>query len=272
MLDSQIVLYHNGMSSSSQKVRLVLAEKNLKWESRPVNLREGEHQHEWYRALNARAVVPTLVDGTHAIQESTVINEYLEAKFPAPSLMPKDELGKARIRLWTKQVDDSLHDGCIAVLAYAIAFRTAMLQNMDTALAQVAKIPDPFKRERRRDVLVNGLESIHVRLAIGRMDQLFEEMDGALSSSEWLTGNEFSLADLSIIPYATRMADLTLLQMAESRPRVLSWFERCKSRQSYAEAVTKWEDQVGLGMMKRAGEEHWPKVKEIGREETANAK
>jgi len=260
MSESQIVLYHNGMSSSSQKVRLCLAEKGISWTSKPVNLRDGEHQQDWYRALNPRAVVPTLIDGDQPIQESTVINEYLEAKFPSPALMPGDPFGAAKVRLWTKQVDDSIHDGCIAVLAYAVAFRTVLLNNKEAAIRQLDQIPDAFKRERRRDILERGLDSIHVKIAVMRMDHLFADIDAALSSSAWLAGDEYSLADLSLVPYVTRIADLDLLQMTAGRPRVLAWFERCKERPSYTEGVTKWEDHGVLAMMKRAGEQHWPAV------------
>ena len=38
-----LALYHNDMSSCAQKVRLCLAEKELNWESRHLNLRAGEH-------------------------------------------------------------------------------------------------------------------------------------------------------------------------------------------------------------------------------------
>ena len=40
----QIELHHNGLSSCSQKVRLVLAEKGLDFTSRDVNLVAGEQQ------------------------------------------------------------------------------------------------------------------------------------------------------------------------------------------------------------------------------------
>jgi glutathione S-transferase len=40
-------------------------------------LRAGEHQQPWYRKLNPRAVVPTLVDGDKVVPESNVILEYL---------------------------------------------------------------------------------------------------------------------------------------------------------------------------------------------------
>src|SRR5258707_11631174 len=73
-----LVLYHNGMSLCAQKVRVCLAEKGLEWESRHLVLRAGEHQQSWYRKLNRRAVVPTLVDGDRVIPESNVILEYLD--------------------------------------------------------------------------------------------------------------------------------------------------------------------------------------------------
>jgi glutathione S-transferase len=248
-----LVLYHNEMSSSSQKVRLLLAEKGLDWESRPVNLRTGEQQEEWYRKLNPRAVVPTLLDGDQALQESTVINEYLEEKFPEPPLMEKDLFARAQIRLWTKQVDEAIHDGCIAVLAFAIAFRESMLANKDAAMAQAAKIPDPFKRERRRDVLERGLASIHVDIAIDRVAQLFDEMEQSLGTRDWLVGSRYTLADVAILPYVKRLEDLAFRNMIDARPHVSAWFARCKARPGFAEGVSKWENAGVLQMMDKAG-------------------
>ena len=38
----ELELYHNDMSSCSQKVRLTLEEKNLTWKGHHMNLRKGE--------------------------------------------------------------------------------------------------------------------------------------------------------------------------------------------------------------------------------------
>jgi len=105
-----LALYHNDMSSCAQKVRLCLAEKELEWESRHLDLRAGEHQQDWYVRLNPRAVVPTLVDDDTVVPESNVINEYLEDRFPDHALMPDDAFGRAKVRLWTKQLDEGVHD------------------------------------------------------------------------------------------------------------------------------------------------------------------
>ena len=55
-------LYHNIVSTCSQKVRLVLAEKNLVYESEFLDLQRGDQFAPDYLKLNPNAVVPTLED------------------------------------------------------------------------------------------------------------------------------------------------------------------------------------------------------------------
>ena len=95
-----IELYHNAMSTCSQKVRLVLAEKGLAWTSRELDLRKSEHLAPDYLRLNPDGVVPTLVVDGAVVRESTVIVEYLDDAFPDPPLAPSDPLGKAL--LWIR--------------------------------------------------------------------------------------------------------------------------------------------------------------------------
>ena len=73
-----ITLYHNDLSSCSQKVRFVLEEKNIQWQSEEISLREGEQFNEEYVALNHKAVVPTLVHNDNVIIESAIICQYLD--------------------------------------------------------------------------------------------------------------------------------------------------------------------------------------------------
>jgi glutathione S-transferase len=59
--------------------------------------------------LNPYAKVPVLVDGDGVIYESAIINEYLEEKYPAISLLPRDELQRAKIRIWIDFFNSRIH-------------------------------------------------------------------------------------------------------------------------------------------------------------------
>src|SRR5438270_13923139 len=187
-ITAMLALYHNDMSLCAQKVRVCLAEKGLEWENRHLVLRAGEHQQPWYRKLNRRAVVPTLVDGEKVIPESNVILEYLDEAFPQPPLAPADPYGRARMRLWTKQLDEDVHDASAAILSFGIAFRHQYLDRGELGRQMLEQIPNIFKRERRRDVIEKGPQSQHFVIAVERMLQLLDEVEEALAAQPWLAG------------------------------------------------------------------------------------
>ena len=59
--------------------------------------------------LNPYAKVPVLVDGDGVIYESAIINEYLEEKYPAVPLLPRDSLRRARVRIWIDFFNSRVH-------------------------------------------------------------------------------------------------------------------------------------------------------------------
>lgn len=258
-----LTLYHNDMSLCAQKVRICLAEKSLEWENRHIVLRSGEHQKDWYRKLNRRAVVPTLIDGDKVITESNVILEYLDERFPQPSLSPKDAFSRAQMRLWTKQLDEDIHDACAAIVTFGLAFRHQYLQRGEQGKQMLEQIPNIFKRERRRDVIEKGVKSQHFRIAVQRLVQLLNEMEEALSKHQWLAGDTYSLADVAFTPYIVRLEHLNILQILDNYPRVSDWYERCKQRPSFDPAIRKWENADYLKLMHKGGDEHWREMANI---------
>jgi glutathione S-transferase len=258
-----LALYHNDMSSCAQKVRLLLAEKGLEWESRHLDLRAGEHQKDWYIKLNPRAVVPTLIDGDIVVPESNVINEYLDERFPDPPMKPVDPFGRARMRLWTKQLDEGVHDAGIAILSFGLAFRHQYISRGEAGKAMLETIPDPAKRERRRDVIEKGLDSSHFHIAIARLLTLYRDMDDALGRHTWLAGDAYSIADAAFTPYVVRLEHLDVMGLLDPTPRTADWYRRIKARPSFQDGIVRWENAGYLELMKRQGRENWPKIKEI---------
>ena len=91
-------LYTYFRSSASFRVRIALNYKGLAYEAALVSLPKGEHQAAAYKSLNPQALVPALVDDGERLIQSLAILEYLEERYPAPALLPKDPLERAYVR------------------------------------------------------------------------------------------------------------------------------------------------------------------------------
>lgn len=93
-------LYEAAISPYVQKVKMVLFEKNLEFETETLDLLAQQQHEPEYRKLNPFHRVPVLRDGSAVLFESTAIGEYLEEKYPYPPLLPHDLVLRAEARAW----------------------------------------------------------------------------------------------------------------------------------------------------------------------------
>ena len=253
-------LYHNDMSTCAQKVRLALDELGLEWESHHLKLRGDEQLQPDYLAINPKGQVPALVDGTVVVVESTVINEYLVDAHGAGRLLPRDPAGRARMRWWTRQLDDDVFHS-IATLSQAISFRHQYLANGPEVLERIlSAIPDEARRELKRRAFATGMDNPALPMAARRIDRLFADMDAALARDEWLVGDVLTLADIGIAPFVQRMNHLNQTMMFASRPHLGRWFAAIRSRPSFKSAMTDWFNPDYLTLSERTGAEARPSI------------
>lgn len=260
-------LYHHLMSTCSQKVRLVLAEKELEFESREIDLVAGEQHDADYVKLNPNHVVPTLIDDGRVLIESTLINEYLEDAYPTPSVRPLQLVDRHAMRMWTKRVDDKVHPFA-GVVTYAIGARPMVLQRTPEQIeASIAEIPDPVRRKARRSVIEHGVKSPEFAPAIAAFVALLDDMEAALETSEWLAGESISLADFAALPYVIRLDHLAMtpLLSEDERPRVADWYARIRQRPSFATAVTNWAPEALIATFRKHGADVWSDVEPMTR-------
>ncbi len=170
-------LYHNNISVCAQKVRVVLAEKNLPWTNHHLSLAKGEQLTPQFKEMNPRGVVPVLVHDGNVIVESSVICAYLDEAFPEPPLMPKNPVERATMRLWCKLPDDILHMAC-ATVSFAICFGQQLKKQMGAGLEdRLMKMPDPARRDRQRALIEKGIETPFFRDHIKVFEKTFGEME-----------------------------------------------------------------------------------------------
>ena len=102
-------LYTWFRSSAAFRVRIALNLKGLAYDMDPVSLPKAGHRAPGYAALNPQALVPTLEDGGQLLTQSLAIMEYLEEKHPSPAILPKDPIGRARVRSLSLLVACEIH-------------------------------------------------------------------------------------------------------------------------------------------------------------------
>lgn len=194
-----IQLYDFPQSPNCQKVKLVLAEKDLSYETVFVDLMNNAQRSADFLRLNPYGKVPVLIDEDEVIYDSTIINEYLDDEYPHPPLMPTGSDERARARLFEDFADNSF---------------IPQTNVLATELSKAADRIDQERIQRYRSDLVRVLEFL----------------DRHLEGKEYLV-QEFSLADVAFVPRLLVLAPLGVT-VPESLTNVMAWIERLGQRPS----------------------------------------
>jgi len=194
-----IKLYDFKSSPNCQRVKVVLAEKNLPYEIVPVDLTKKEQKNPDYLKMNPYGKVPVLTDDATVLYESLVINEYLEEKYPNPPLMPKDPAKKAKGRI---------------MVDYGMAHFDSAYQKLRMELMKEAK--------EQSQPVIDGAKS--------DLKKLLQRFEDELGEQQYLLG-DFSLVDADLIPRFTRLEGFGVLP-DPSLPRLGKYLERMKARPS----------------------------------------
>ena len=234
-----IRLYQFGNSVCCQKVRIVLAVKDLAWEPVEVELFRNAQYDPAYLKLNPAGVVPTLVHGDDVVTESTLICEYLDELYPNTPLLPDGAAMRAEARRWAKLADEGLHEG-VAEISFSAMFRERM-KHMTAAEREIrfANVGDPRRRDRFESTYRDGAQSAWVSYGVAAFERCFARMETTLADGrEWLSGQAPTLGDIALMPYVARLAYLGLLPLwLAERPGVAAWWARVEQWRGFREGI-----------------------------------
>lgn len=166
----KIVLHGFYFSSCAWRVRLALAYKGIPFEYKAWNLSKGEHLSEEYKKINPFQLVPSMeIDGV-VLNDSIVILEYLEERFPdRKSLLPKDLKERAAVRL----------------VVNAVASGIQPLQNLRVLNYVAEKSGADSRAEWANNVITKGFSALEVILS--------------KTAGKYCFGDEFTMADVVLI-------------------------------------------------------------------------
>jgi glutathione S-transferase len=164
-----------GMSGSPfvRRTELVLVEKSIDYELIALSRDDGDLQTTEYLAKNPRGRVPVMEDGDLTLYESQAIVEYLEERYPEPTLIPKDFGDRGHMR--------------VAEMECLIYFSNAL-----TALARAVFMVAPENRD--KDKVSSALHDVSLEL-----DRL--EQRGSSRGDVYLMGDNMTRVDLTWLPF-----------------------------------------------------------------------
>jgi maleylpyruvate isomerase len=102
-------LYSFHASSAAFRVRIALNLKDVEYETVPVNLPKGEHREAPFLATNPQATVPVIDDDGTILWQSLAIIDYLDARHPAPRLIPAEPVARARVQALAQLIVCEIH-------------------------------------------------------------------------------------------------------------------------------------------------------------------
>ena len=200
-------LYNYFRSSASFRVRIALQLKGLAYEYVPVHLVKGEQRDPALAALAAEHLVPVLeLEDGRRLTQSMAIIEYLDETHPQPALLPRDAVGRARVRALAQIVACDVHPlNNLRVLKY---------------LVHELKADEPAKNAWYRHWVDLGLQAYEAHLA---------EQPGAFSH-----GDAPTLADCCLVPqiFNAQRFDCDLSGL----PRTMAVFDACMKLPAFQRA------------------------------------
>ncbi len=226
-----LYLYHAPISTCSQKVRLVLAEKELEWDGKAINFGKGEHLTPEYLKLNPNGVVPTLLHDGDPIIESSVITEYLDEAFPENSVRPKDLKTLAHMRAWRQYIDEVPTPSIrpISFNTFFVPIWSKMTEEEFWDYTERLPLRKHFYRKMGR----GGFSKAEIDESLDRLTQTLNRMESALEDGDYIIGDQYTLADVALTPTVVRLEDCGRADLWEHLPRVAGWYERIKARPNF---------------------------------------
>jgi glutathione S-transferase len=231
-------LWHTGLSTCSQRCRIVMAELGVEFESHIVNLTEGENATDWYQAIHPGGVAPALGHDGKIVIESIDIISYLENTFNPGSLQPENPEQVALMKELMAHSNE--HQYKLKTLTFEFLFRVGKQMTVEQAAFFQKNQRNESLRKFHTDYRAGSFDKALIDDAVDSTHNTFIYLNELLSDGRtYLLGEKFTLADISWMPNFHRFE--LLGWSFEPYPALNEWFKRVSSRESYQKGLKDWE-------------------------------
>ncbi|HEV2560899.1 MAG TPA: glutathione S-transferase family protein [Rhizomicrobium sp.] len=207
-----LIVYGAGISPFVRKVRLALIEKGLEYSLEQVNPFTAPPEFvEMSPLKRIPAFRDTSLPEPNFLSDSSVICDYLEHKYTTPALYPSDPYQRARA-LWFEEYADSVFASNIgAGLFFERIVKKLLRQQTD--------------------------ESVCAVTLTEKLPPMFDYLEKQIGSNEFLVGNKFSIADISVATMLVNFDHAGENVDAARWPKLAAYAKRLHDRPSFSKLI-----------------------------------
>ena len=201
--------FYNSVGPNPRVVKLFMAEKGIEIPEVTIDLRGGENRRAPYNVdVNPAGQTPALeLDDGGMLCEVTAICEYLDERFPEPTLVGSSPEERANTRMWTRRIDLKICEPLTNGFRFAEG-----LPLFESRLRCLPEAADGLKATAQDGI---------------------KWLDAQIAGREFIAGDAFTLADIMLFTFLDFGASVGQ-PLDPANRNILGWFERTKSRPSTA--------------------------------------
>ncbi|KAF7050958.1 hypothetical protein CFC21_059250 [Triticum aestivum] len=245
---ASVKVFGSPMSAEVARVLMCLFEKDVEFQLIRVDAYRGPKRMPQYLKLQPLGEALTFEDGSLTLSESRGILRHISHKYAMqgnPDLIGTGALERASIEQWL-QTEAQSFDEPSAQMVYSLAFLPpAMPQKLNNgdgdgngnsngsngtravvnASAKRVTAAGAAKEEEMRKLFEKSQREL---------EKLLDIYEQRLEEAEYLAGDKFTIADLSHLPNADRLAaDPRSRRMFQRRKNVSRWWDKVSQREAW---------------------------------------
>ena len=198
--------FYNSLGPNPRLVRMYAIEKGIDLTCEEVDIMGGENRQADFLSKNPVGELPCLeLDNGEVISETIAVCELLDELNGGGNLIGTDAESRARTRMWIRRIEAKINDPLTNGFRWAEGL--PMFKDRRTCIPHAA---DDMKEVARQGI---------------------EWLDGQIAGRDFITGDEFTLADILLycfLDFGTGVGQ----PVDPSQSNVVAWFERVGARES----------------------------------------
>ncbi|KAH8551776.1 glutathione S-transferase [Umbelopsis sp. PMI_123] len=187
MVQPKLTFYTAIVCPYAQRTAIALKEVGAEYEKVEIDL---QNKPSWYKDVNPETKVPALTVDDHNIAESLVLVELVHDLFPEKKLLPDNALKRAQIRFFVEYWSSKIGPQ-----------QWKIIGNDDNKEARLAAYNE-------------------INTGLTRVNELLVEQ---AEEGPYFLGNEFSIADINVAPFAYRLRLLLNSYFKEESDEYVNW-------------------------------------------------